>query len=359
MPQGLSIHLGLNHIDPTAYGGFEGRLAGCLNDAAAMQKIASAMGYSTESLLDEQATSANLIAAISSAAGRLTTGDILLLTYSGHGAEVPDPTHTEPTGMNQTWVLFDRLFVDDELYALWSRFAAGVRIFVLSDSCHSGTVTRDMQYANALAGNAALSRGYGVPEDTQPQFRNMPVDRQQETYQAHKLVYDVIGTYTPKDLPVQANILLISGCQDNQLSADGAVNGLFTQNLLQVWNGGFQGDYRRFQQAIVALMPPTQVPNYYVVGAPSPEFERQQPFSITPGTGGSGGPGIAGSGASGTAGSGSQAQNEAAQWLATIKTRMSSDPWFEIRLRLNPRGTLAAAGVPAAVVDDVLSRLWS
>jgi hypothetical protein len=146
-------------------------------------------------------------------------------------------------------------------------------------------------------------------------------------------------------------VLLISGCQDNQLSADGAVNGLFTQTLLQVWNGGFQGDYRRFQQAIVALMPPTQVPNYYVVGAPSPEFERQQPFSIAPGTGGSGGPG--------TAGSGNQAQNEAAQWLATIKTRKSSDPWFAIRLRLNPRGTLAAAGVPAAVVEDVLSRLWS
>ncbi len=31
----------------------------------------------------------------------------------------------------------------------------------------------------------------------------------------------------------KASILLISGCQDNQLSADGEVNGLFTGELLR------------------------------------------------------------------------------------------------------------------------------
>src|SRR5262249_10563136 len=37
---------------------------------------------------------------------------------------------------------------------------------------------------------------------------------------------------------IQASVLLISGCQDNQLSMDGARNGLFTEKLKQVWNSG-------------------------------------------------------------------------------------------------------------------------
>jgi hypothetical protein len=36
----------------------------------------------------------------------------------------------------------------------------------------------------------------------------------------------------------KATILLLSGCQDNQLSHDGAFNGLFTSQLLKVWKNG-------------------------------------------------------------------------------------------------------------------------
>ena len=48
---------------------------------------------------------------------------------------------------DETWCIYsDRQLVDDELYSLWAQFAAGVRIFVLSDSCHSGTVLKQMFY---------------------------------------------------------------------------------------------------------------------------------------------------------------------------------------------------------------------
>jgi metacaspase-1 len=37
-------------------------------------------------------------------------------------------------------------------------------------------------------------------------------------------------------------VILISGCQENQLSADGESNGLFTSQLLHTWNDGlFKG----------------------------------------------------------------------------------------------------------------------
>ena len=42
-------------------------------------------------------------------------------------------------------------------------------------------------------------------------------------------------------------MVLISGCQDNQTSADGDFNGLFTSKLLNVWNEGkFKKGHRAF-----------------------------------------------------------------------------------------------------------------
>src|SRR5688500_19498444 len=93
-------------------------------------------------MTESQATSSAVISAIGQASRSLTSGDILLLTYSGHGGQFDDVNGDEDDGQDETWVLWDRQVLDDELYSLWSQFAAGVRIFVLSDSCHSGTVLR-------------------------------------------------------------------------------------------------------------------------------------------------------------------------------------------------------------------------
>ncbi len=74
-------------------------------------------------------------------------------------------------------------------------------------------------------------------------------------------------------------MLLISGCQDNQTSADGVRNGLFTQTLRQVWaDGAFRGNYRTLWKSIVSLMPWSQSPNFFWAGAPEWTFERPPPF---------------------------------------------------------------------------------
>lgn len=65
------------------------------------------------------------------------------------------------------------------------------------------------------------------------------------------------------------------------LSLDGVRNGLFTETMKKVWSGGkFKYGYRRFRDTIVAKMPPTQTPNYFVIGKKDDLFESQKPFTV-------------------------------------------------------------------------------
>jgi hypothetical protein len=279
MAKGISIHVGLNTVDPEHYNGWDGRLKACEYDAQDMQAIADGKGFDSTLILTQEATAEAVSNALRDASGELGEGDILFLTYSGHGGQVPDTNSEEPVdSQDETWVLYDRQLVDDELYALWGGFQEGVRIFVLSDSCHSGSVTRAM--FNAVVPQIVEA---GMVDDEKPRTKDLPRDVQDATYRAHEELYRQIQDSCPggESVELGASVLLISGCQDNQLSLDGERNGLFTQTLLGVWDeGGFEGGYNSFWKAIGAMMPPTQSPNYFRTGKQNRDFERQVPFTI-------------------------------------------------------------------------------
>jgi hypothetical protein len=269
MSTGISIHLGLNQVDPAQYEGWDGALAACEADARDMRALAKTQGFDTAAfLLSGQATAGALTQALADAAKRLRKGDILFLTCSGHGGQVKDTNNDEGDDrMDETWVLFDRQFVDDELYDIWSSFKPGVRILVLSDSCHSGSVTRVVP--------PFLEGG--------PRRRAMPREVGKKVEKAHRSLYRSIQEAHPKGdkVKVRATVLLISGCMDNQYSMDGDRNGAYTAALKRVWAGGkFSGNYRAFRNRIASLMDESQSPNYFVVGAPNAVFEAQRPFTI-------------------------------------------------------------------------------
>lgn len=284
MARGISLHIGLNTVDPEHYNGWDGRLAACEFDANDMLAIADVHGFDSEVLLTREATADAVTDAIRRASKELTSGDFFFCTYSGHGGQVPDRNGDEsPDGMDETWVLFDRQLVDDELYSLWHGFEQGVRILVLSDSCHSGTMTRDARAMFEAVVPMIVDRG--IIDDQKPRTKDLPRSVQDATYQQHRELYNDIQASNPTsdDVEVRAAVLLMSGCQDDQLSLDGNRNGLFTQTLRRVWNdGGFSGRYRRFHKEIVALMPPTQTPNFFPLGTGTRAFSREQPFTISP-----------------------------------------------------------------------------
>jgi hypothetical protein len=279
MALGISLHVGLNRVDPAHYQGWDGELTACEFDANDMRAIAEGQGFEPRSLLTKEATSDAVLAAIERAAGELDRGDLFLCTYSGHGGQVPDRNgEGEEDRSDETWVAYDRQIVDDELYALWSRFAPGVRIFVLSDSCHSGTVVRDIE---AKVPGPVSTRQKAAAES--PRYRALPRDVMIATYRANARLYDAIQERLPgaERADPAATVLLISGCRDDQLSLDGFSNGLFTENLRAVWaDGAWEGGHTEFREAIRARMPAKQQPNYLRVGAANPDFERQKPFTV-------------------------------------------------------------------------------
>lgn len=269
--QGLSLHLGLNFVNPDHYGGWDGELQACEFDAKDMKAIATAQGCEPTMLLTAEATAEAVTGAIRAAAARLKKGDLFFLTYSGHGGQVPDTNgdETDPGRQDETWVLWDRQLIDDELWSLWGRFRSGVRIIVLSDSCHSGTVTRAMP-------------AFPAPGPA-PRIRLLPPRQAARVYRQNATLYDGLQKAVPagEKARVRASVLLISGCQDNQFSLDGRRNGLFTETMKRVWrNGAFTGGYRKFRDAIAQRMPPQQTPNYSLVGKANPFFEAQKPFTV-------------------------------------------------------------------------------
>ena len=281
MPQAISIHVGLNEVDPAHYQGWDGKLVACEFDANDMEKLAGGRGFKTHKLLTTHATAHALTAALEDAGKKLDSGDMLLLTYSGHGGQVPDANGDEQDRMDETWVLYDRQMVDDELYSLLGKLKPGVRVAIFSDSCHSGTVARgavELIGPDRVAESVNGGNGSGAPR-----VKGMPDNVVRSTYEAHKEVYDAIQKSLPPldKANIGASVILTSGCQDNQTSLDGDKNGLFTQTLLKVWNNGvFKSGYRTFAKRIAREMPPWQSPNLFIVGSPDRKFASQTPFTV-------------------------------------------------------------------------------
>ena len=140
--RGLSLHIGLNSVNPKHYAGWSGDLMACEFDAEDMAALATVQGIKPTVLLTTKATRGNVLKAVRAAAKLLTSGDLFFVSYSGHGGQIHDSSGDEPDAKDETWCLFDGELIDDELFNEMANFREGVRVIVLSDSCHSGSVVR-------------------------------------------------------------------------------------------------------------------------------------------------------------------------------------------------------------------------
>ncbi len=279
MAKGISLSIGLNAVDPKHYGGWDGQLAGCENDANDMADIANSANFEVKKLLTKDATVAGVKSSIHNAAQTLEPNDYFFLSYSGHGGQLRDENNDEDDFLDETWCLYDRQFVDDELNFCLREFKEGVRIFALSDSCHSGTVMK----GEALKKNIEIDKFNSNVDKKGNKYRFAPDIVLSHTYDQNKSQYDkILKDINIKETQPVASILLISGCQDNELSQDGTYNGYFTSCLKKIWDGGkFDGSYQKFHKLIYNLMMASdQHPNYFKDGKQNPSYDNARPFTI-------------------------------------------------------------------------------
>ncbi len=233
------------------YPGTANDLAGCVNDARDWAAELTRRGFTLSSLIDAQATKAAMVAAITALIGAARSGDTLVITYSGHGTWVPDSSGDEPDGRDEGLCPYDigtkGPLLDDQIGALFAARAAGVRILLLSDSCHSGSVIR------------------GKEDDLDPggpRARFLPLEAWMSPEELPR-----VGADTPRlvsGLRRSGGDLLLSGCKDTEYSYDtsfqGRPNGAFTYYALKTLRERSPVNYDAWFNAVREYLPSNRLP---------------------------------------------------------------------------------------------------
>jgi subtilisin family serine protease len=272
--KGISLHIGLNSVSLDHYDGWKGELNAAEADAFVYQNIAEKAGYESTLLLSKDATAENVEHYLENAAKQLKEGDTLFLSYSGHGGSVMDLNEgdDEPDGMDETWCLYNRQFLDDELYECFSKFSKGVQILIFSDSCHSGSIAR-MELKTDR--KKALDKNSGNFKS-----RLAPMDVLLKTYSKNEEEYTRLQKkkVVKKD-EIPAFVLQFGACQDSEVSFEAFGNGLFTAKVKKVLQGKVD-TYSDLFEKIKKGFTKDQHPNLYLYGNKKYNFVKKKAFQI-------------------------------------------------------------------------------
>ncbi|MGB9182094.1 MAG: caspase family protein [Pyrinomonadaceae bacterium] len=196
---------------------FEGNdLKGCVNDAEAWAALLKDHFDFTDvkTLTDKNATKANIVAGIKNLLAGAKSGDILVFTNASHGTYVADTDGDEP-GYDEALCPYDtdsNLLIDDELREIFTGIPSGVMLTVVSDSCHSGSVTR------VLPGQA-----YRKARKLEPVVWGGKELTSEEMRAARKLQKGEKEKFPESGM----REILLSGCKSNQTSADAFIANTF------------------------------------------------------------------------------------------------------------------------------------
>jgi metacaspase-1 len=207
-------------------------LNGCVNDARAWAEVlVNHFDFSVSNvgvITDSEATKDKMVGGIKDLLAGARSGDVLVFTNSSHGTYVAETGGDEPTYDEALcpYDTADNLLLDDELRELFADLPEGVNLTMISDSCHSGTVTRA-----AIGDNLP---GIATPDDRRvrflsPALRGDPVLENPFKVSPHRM-----EKYPERKMKE----VLLSGCTDKEYSYDaligGTYHGAMTYYALQV-----------------------------------------------------------------------------------------------------------------------------
>lgn len=241
------------------YPGTGSDLAGCVNDAKDWAAVLKGRGFSADMMFNRDATVKGIKEAMKEVLGKAKSGDSVVIQYSGHGSFVPDDDGDEPDGTDECICPYDISskgpITDDQLFDLYSSRKQGVKLLVISDSCHSGTVARFAPITTPptiKGGNAPRRKVRFLPPAA---FLSKGKMAKLGSRRASRI----------SSPPGRYAALLMAGCQDSEYSYDayfqGRPNGAFTFIALRELAGlKPNATYKNWYDAIRKALPSQQYP---------------------------------------------------------------------------------------------------
>jgi len=188
------------------YTGTSSELYGCINDVNCIKERISSKGFTSintiTDLTTKKPTRDNILSEFKSLLVNSQAGDLLFFLYSGHGSYALDRNGEEADGYDELIVSSDSKGISDDEFKtiIQQNLKQDVTLFAMFDSCFSGTML-DLRY----------------------QYMD-------------SLNYDKY-TENDKQAITVGNVFMISGCTDEQTSADAVFNnkpnGAMTWSLLE------------------------------------------------------------------------------------------------------------------------------
>jgi metacaspase-1 len=215
-----ALLIGINYV------GTDNELNGCINDINNMNAfLRSARNYTRFIIMTDNTkikpTKANILSAFNVLLKTVKPGDELWVHYSGHGTLTCDNNRDEESGFDSCICPLDFQrsgFITDDIIRtnLALKVPKGVTLYIVLDACHSGTGC-DLRYKYDDS-SYLINKNSPLPTN----YISTDWALVQTSYEFKKYGKTLGDVYC------------ISGCQDNQTSADAYISGAYAGALTSI-----------------------------------------------------------------------------------------------------------------------------
>lgn len=252
-PSKYAVLIGINKYDPS----LDANLNGCVNDVEAMYDIlVNTYNFPPDNIrmvTDFRATGDEIFSRIEWLIDHTIPGDELVLHYSGHGSQVRDRDGDEladeldeiicPTDLD-----WDYPFTDDDIAHLFKQKVDGVSLTFICDSCHSGSISKELKMSAAPTTTVLSPRPRYIKPPVDILYRG--VDRD--------LPVNTFGAVNKEVGPIDQKHVLLSGCRDDQTSADAYIDGKWqgalTASLIKAIKNNPYRDWASIHAEVISIL---------------------------------------------------------------------------------------------------------